>query len=287
MVFRLARVVVVLVLALAGFLLVVRSTHADHDLLGNLVIRRISISALPSRPAFTSSIPASDSPFKVIKDAGKKDPDRTGLYEKEWATSTNKTGNLEAGLLVQLLPDSKTAGEVFTKSKKQFVTSPSLTGQTVSAGTAFSIPSVPGAFAEWHAMTSSSTNKSDGYAYTAVFRVNRVVVGEVLAFPTLRPLSDTTKMAQAEHALLVRSEPSFSMLRTTTPVLASVIWWLAAVLVAAAAFFVPEWAPDMLERRRSSHAAKELERARSQYRARGRRAVRRHRAPAWRQPGRR
>ncbi len=276
-----------LALALAGFLLVIRSTHADHNLLGNLVIRRISISVLPSRPAYTSYIPPSDSPFKVIKDAAKKDPDRTGLYEKEWATSSNKTGNLEAGVLVQLLPDSKDAGEVFTKSKKQFVTSPSLTGQTVSAGIAFSVPSVPGAFAEWHAMASSSTNKADGYAYTAVFQVNRAVVGEVLAFPTLRPLSDTTKIADAEHALLVRTEPSFSMLRTTAPVLASVIWWVVAVLVAAAAFFVPEWAPDVLERRRATHAAKELERARSQYRARGRRAVRRHRAPAWRQPGRR
>ena len=136
-------------------------------------------------------------------------------------------------------------------------------------------------------MASSSTNKADGYAYTAVFQVNRAVVGEVLAFPTLRPLSDTTKIADAEHALLVRTEPSFSMLRTTAPVLASVIWWVVAVLVAAAAFFVPEWAPDVLERRRATHAAKELERARSQYRARGRRAVRRHRAPAWRQPGRR
>jgi hypothetical protein len=280
-------VVVVLALALAGFLLVIRSTHADHGLLGNLVIRRISISVLPSRPAYASSIPASDSPFKIIKDAAKKDPNRTGLYEKEWVTPSDKTGNLEAGVLVQLLPDSKTAGEVFTKSKKQFVTSPSLTGQTVSVGIPFSIPSVPGAFAEWHAMTSSSTNKSDGYAYTAVFQMNRVVVGEVLAFPTLRPLSDTTKIAEAEYALLVRGEPGFSMLRTTFPVLASVIWWVVAALVAAATFFVPEWAPGMLQRRHASHVAKELDRARSQYRARGRRAVRRHRAPAWRQPGRR
>ena len=101
-------------------------------------------------------------------------------------------------------------------------------------------------------MASSSTNKADGYAYTAVFQVNRAVVGEVLAFPTLRPLSDTTKIADAEHALLVRTEPSFSMLRTTAPVLASVIWWVVAVLVAAAAFFVPEWAPDVLERRRAT-----------------------------------
>jgi hypothetical protein len=77
------------------------------------------------------------------------------------------------------------------------------------------------------------------------------------------------------------------MLRTTTPVVASVVFGVIAVLIAAGAFFVPEWAPHALRRRRARHEAKKLENARSQYRARGRRAVRRHRAPAWRQPGRR
>jgi len=114
------------------------------------------------------------------------------------------------------------------------------------------------------------------------------VIAEVITLPGLiRSTSQATKVAQDEHALLLRDEPDFSMFRTTTPVLASAIFWVIAVLLAAAAFFLPEWAPEALSRRRASHAAKDLERARSQYRARGRRAVRRHRAPAWRQPGRR
>ncbi|MGA2037082.1 MAG: hypothetical protein ABSH04_05800 [Acidimicrobiales bacterium] len=286
--FRLARVAVVIVLAVAGYLLFMRPSHVERRLVGNLVIHRISLPGLPSRPGLADSISPSTSPFTVVKQAAKTNPTRTGLYEVEWANTKNTASVTEAGILLQLLPDSKRADTALTASVAQFITKPTLSGQTLSAGTPFSIPSVPQAHAESHTMTATSTGKADGYAYIVAFRVDRAVVAEVVTSPDMtRSTSGASSMAQAENALLRRAEPSFSMVRTTTPVVASVIFAVVTVLVCAGAFFLPEWAPDALHRRRAQREIKERERARSQYRARGRRAVRRHRAPAWRHPGRR
>jgi hypothetical protein len=283
---RLVRVAVVVVLAVGGYLLFVRTPHAERQLLGNLVIHRISVHGLPAIPAVARSASPSTTSIRVLKQAAKSDPDSTGLYEAAWSSTTD--ANLGVGMVVQLLPDSTRARTVLSANEKQFVTKLNLSGEILAQRTAFSVPSVPQARAESYAMSSSSTKAAEGYAYVVVFQVGRAVVVEIMkSSNTTRSTSDTISITQAEHALLQRAEPSFSMLRTTTPVVASVVFGVIALLIAAGAFFVPEWAPDALRRRRARHEAKELKNARSQYRARGRRAVRRHRAPAWRQPGRR
>jgi hypothetical protein len=284
--FRLARLAVVVVIAVVGYVLFIRTPHVERQVLGNLVIPRTSVHGLPARPSLASSPSPSTSSIPVVKQAAKTDPDHTGLYAVEWTTSTN--ANLAVALVLQLLPDSRRARTALKPSQKQFVTNLSLSGETLSEQTAFSIPSVPQALAESYAMASSSTKAAEGYAYAIVFQMDRAVVAEIMKSPdTTRSTSDAISITQAENALLQRAEPGFSMLRTITPVIASVVFGVIALLFAAGAFFVPEWAPDALNRRRARHKAKELENARSQYRARGRRTVRRHRAPAWRQPRRR
>ncbi len=281
---RVARVALVVVLAVAGYLLFIRTPHVERKLLADLVVHRISVHGLPAKPFVAHSTSASTSSIAVVRQAAKTDASRTGLYEAAWTSTTN--GNLQVGLIVQLLPDSSLARSAFSANEKQF-TKLSLSGLTLSARTAFSVPSLPQARAESYAVSSASTKAAEGYAYTLLFRVGRVVAGEITRSPgTTRSTSDAISVARAEHALLQRAEPGFSMLRATTPVVSSVVFGVIALLVAAGAFVVPEWAPDALSRRRARHEAKELENARSQYRARGRRTVARHRAPAWRQPGR-
>jgi hypothetical protein len=268
----------------AGYLLFIRTPHVDDQLLGRLVIQRVSLPGV--RALATVARPFSPSTSPELKQANESDPDRTGLYQTTWTNPSN--ADLGLGMVLQLLPDSRYARTILKSNEQQFISKFQLSGETLSAKTAFSVPSVPQARAVSYAMTSSSTNKANGYVYSVVFQVDRAVVVEVLkSSDTSRSTSGVISVAQAEAALLQRAEPGFSMLRTTTPIIASVVFGVIALLFAAGAFLAPEWAPDALNRRRARHEAKELENARSQYRARGRRAVRRHRAPAWRQPRRR
>jgi hypothetical protein len=279
-------VAVVVILAVAGFFVFIRASHVDRKLLGNLVVHQTSIHGLKPRPKLASSIALSTSSFKIVKQSTKTDPDATGIYEIEWTSSTK--ADLDAGILLQLLPDPASAHKALIDSEKQFGTKPQLSGETVSAGTAFSVPGVPAAHADSYAMKASATGKSSGYAYTVVFQQGRAVATELVeSSDTKRSVEGAASLAHAEDALLVRAGPGFSMLRTTTPVVASVVFIAIALMIAVGAFFVPEWALEAWARRRAHQEAKARERARSQFQARGRRAVRRHRAPAWRQPGRR
>lgn len=284
--FRLARVAVVLGLAIGGYLLFIRTSHVDRQLLRNLVIQRTQVPGLRARPSLSQSIKPSSSTFKVVKDAAKSDPGSTGIYEIEW-TSSNKS-LFEAGILFQLLPDSQKAHTTLVDSEKQFGSKPQLTGENLAPGTSFAVSGVPGADANSYAMTDSSSGAASGYAYTVVYQTGRAVVTELLEWSnTTLSTAPADSIARSERSLLLRSEPGFSLVHTPTPVISTIVYVAVALVLAVGAYFVPEWAIAARARRRARHEEKERERARSQYRARGRRAVRRHRAPAWRQPRRR
>jgi len=284
--FRLARVAIVIVLAIAGYFLFVRTSHIDRNLLGKLAIHSTPVKSLKAKPSVAHSLSLATNSEKVVKQSAKTDPAGTGLYEIEWASSSKAP--LESGLLIQLLPDTTRGATAYADSKKQLSVKPQLSGETLASGVHFVIPSVPGAIAESYAMTTTSTGKPGGYAFTALFRLDRVVVTEIMeTASTTLSTSAPSSIASAEYSQLQRAEPGFSMTRTTTPVIATIVYWVVALLIAVAAFFVPEFAMGELGRRRARHEERERARARSEYRARGRRAVRRHRAPAWRQTGRR
>jgi hypothetical protein len=95
--------------------------------------------------------------------------------------------------------------------------------------------------------------------------------------------TDATTIARAEHALLERNEPAFSLTRTTRPLALSVVYGLVTLLVAGLILFLP----GLVRRRRARRQARREEQARYELRARGGKAMRRRRPPAWAQPGRR
>lgn len=279
---RLARVAVLVVLAVAGYLLFVRTPHVERQLLGNLMVHRVSVHGLPATPSVARSASPSTIAVRVLKQAAKTDPDHTGVYELAWGAA--KKPNVGLGMVLELLPDATLAQTAFIGNVNVYVTNLKISGSTLSERQAFSVPSVPQARAESYAVSNSSTKATVGYAYTVVFRTGRAVVVEIMrSLGTTRSTSGTVSVTTAEHALLQRAEPNFSMIHTPTPLVASVVFWAVAILVAAGAFFLPEWAPDAFHRRRTRHEEKVLAAARSQYRSRGRRTVARHRAPAWRQ----
>jgi hypothetical protein len=94
--------------------------------------------------------------------------------------------------------------------------------------------------------------------------------------------ADAIALARKENALLERSEPGFSLLQTTRPLALSVIYGLITLLVAGLILI----APGLVRRRRGRRQARRDEQTRYEYRARGGKAMRRRRPPAWAQRAR-
>jgi hypothetical protein len=282
---RALRAAVVVILAVIGYFLFIRTSRADPQLLSRLVISHTSVPRLQHREAVVSrSVPPSGSSFAVVRQSAKKNPNETGLYEIEWEVSASSPP--QAGILLSLLPTDADATRAFHDSVKLLSSTPKLENATGSKPTPFPVPSVPGARASSSHL--SSSGKSVGYSYGIDVHSGRAVASifVVTSDTTFSP-SAAIKDAQNEYSVLVSNEPGFSLVQTVTPLVATIVYVAVAAVIAVGAFFVPEWAMRTRRRRRERHAQRERDRQRSQYRARGRRAVQRHKAPAWRQSARR
>jgi hypothetical protein len=282
---RLLRVALVVVLAVAGYFLFIRTSRADPQSLSRLVISRTSVVGLRNRaPTRSTSVPPTGSDFAVVQQAAKSQPNETGLYEIEWQVSPSSPP--QSGVLLTYVPDSSTAKKTFDASVKLLSTGPKLQNETASKPTPFAVPSVPGARAS--ASQLSSSGKPVGYSYEVDLYFGRAVASNLVltSYTSFSPAA-AIKDAQNEYAVLEAQEPGFSMTTTKTPLVSTIIYVVVALLIALGAFFVPEWAIEMTHRRRERHQERERERQRSQYRARGRRAVQRHKPQAWRQGARR
>jgi hypothetical protein len=285
---RIARGVAVLVLAAVGFGVFIPQTRPDGKLLGRLVIAHTALSEVPHKAALSQSVPPSQSTFAVTRAAAKRNPDNTGLYAREWYISSS--GPPEVGVVVQRLPTVAQAKAVLGDIDKQLVTAPSLPDETAVDGAAFSVPGVPGGRGESFQLNDSTTASKPpvGSSYTTAYRVGQVVVSELMVTTTTR--RDDTPIdadSKAGYHLLLGKEPGFSMARTRLPLEASLVYLVGALVVAALAVLAPEFTIGTLRRRRRLHQEREQRRAREQYLVRGRRTVRRRRAPAWSQPRKR
>jgi hypothetical protein len=127
-----------------------------------------------------------------------------------------------------------------------------------------------------------------GTAYKIAYQVDRAVVTELMV--STSPTTDLGPIrtdARNGAALLQRARPGFSFVRTTVPLVATLVYAVVAVAVAGAAVAAPELYVAWRRRRRQHRLEREQRRDREQYLARGRRTVKRQRAPAWSQPRRR
>lgn len=283
---RWLRVVVVVVLAGVGYALFMPQTHIDRKLLGNLVIRHTAVGSLPGKAKLAEAIAGSRSSFDVTKKAARVHPDATGLFAREWYVVSGAPP--EVGIVLQKLPTSTEARSVLRAVQVQLGTAPTLSGETASAPQPFSVPGVASAKGVSFLLSDANTRAEIGTAYTGAFQQGAAVVSELIVeTSSTRDPSAAIADMQAGSALLARAEPGFSMVRTTYAFVATLVYAVVTVVAAAGAVFLPEFMARRLRRRRERHEERELRKAREQYLARGRRTVRRGRAPAWSQSRRR
>ena len=275
---RVGRVAAVVVVALVVYIFALPSSRFDAALMANLSIRDPHVAVLNTSPSTASTEAAKKDNVKPVVTYATKDPTETGVYESEW-TGSKKSVN-DGGLLIQVVPDISDAVTTLAASVSTFKP-PSGVGSV----THFSVPSVATAVGTAYPIKpSSGSSGQSGYGYTVTFRVGRVVVIELVELTqTTLNAAPAQTIAKEEATLLNSRVPSFSFQLTTKSVLATWLVVIVGLILAVAVYFGPE----TLANRRHTHEIHAQERARSQYRSRGRRAVTRNQVPAWRQHKRR
>ncbi|MHB8681711.1 MAG: hypothetical protein ACYDA2_06420 [Acidimicrobiales bacterium] len=285
---RLARLGGSVIAAVVVFVLVVPQTSLHRDDLGNLVLARTAEPGVPGLPSVAQSLKPSSSTVALTRAADRRDPDHTGLYAREWYVAPGAPP--EVGIVVQVLPDAATAAAVERELRKGLDTEPILSGEKAQPATPVALPGVRGGAGAAFVLrdANGSSTATIGYAYKTVFAFDRVVVSElVVTVGTAEVSAPVVADARAETKLLERREPGFSFAHHHVPIVASVVFAVVALTAVAAVSFGPEAVLATVRRQRTRRHEREQRRARQQYLARGRRTVRRHKAPSWAQPRRR
>jgi hypothetical protein len=271
---------VVVGFAVVGYVVFVKTTRTDGTRLSALVISQTGVGALKSKPVDAEFVAPTKSAFAAVKKAAASDPEETGGYGREWSGST-ASGDA-ATQLVELLPTSGQAKAARTEAEAEYTDAAALKAARTTVTAHFSVPGVAGAFGVRVATAKSST-ASATIGTAVVFQQGRVIAVEYLQSSTGGlSQADATAIAQSEHALLARREPGFSLTQTTRPPMLSVVYGLVTVVVATLILTVP----GLVRRRRARRQARHIEQTRYEYRARGGKAMRRRRPPAWAQRAR-
>lgn len=285
---RLARAAVVLLVAGVCWDVFLVDQHVVPGRMAALAVRDPHVPGIRSTPAAARNLPASSSTVAAVRQAAKRHPAHTGIYEIGWQGAGTTPSAANVGLLVQLLPSPALATSVLGDVHRQYGAKRSAGTATYTKTASFRVRGVPGAQGIVYAVTATSGSAGAGTADVVSFRDGPVVVLELLqtAGPAI-PTSQAVALAHREDALLQRVGPDRSLQVDSRPLGWSIGLAAGAVAAALAAVFLPEWITGRAERRRRHRERRAHDRAEAERRARGRRTVRRHRAPAWQQRNRR
>lgn len=289
---RSLRVAVVVAAGVVVWVLVLPEHHVVADRMARLVVRQPHIAGLVAKPATAKALAPSSSTVAVVRRAGKAHPAHTGIYEIGWSSAPKASPQVNAGLLVQLLPTPAQAHQVLAHVRREYSSSRSLGGDTYRVRSHFAVDGVPGAQGLTYAITAasstSSTSPASGVADVVTFQDGSVAVLELLQTTGKAPSSaGVVRLARAELATVRRVEPTISLDVVTRPLVPSLGTGVGVVVVGAGVAFFPEHLADRRRRRQLRRQHRDRERALDQVRAGGRRTVRRHQAPAWRRQSRR
>jgi hypothetical protein len=270
----------ILVVGAVGYVVFVKQTHLDRSRLSQLVIVHPGVPGLKPKAAAEQEVNTERSTYPTVKTSGENDYNHTGAYARNWQGTA--ASHNAATLLVDLLPNEALAAKTRAEAARLDLAAGSFAAEHFTLSSHFTISGIPGSSGSAYAVAASSTSVA-GNAYSIVFRVGRTVVSQLVeAGQGGLTQADAETIARNENSLLQRVEPGFTMEVTTRHFWPSLIYWVIVVVLAVLALVTP----GLIRRRRAARLAKRAHREQYQYRSRGRKAVRRHRAPSWAHPRR-
>lgn len=268
-----ARAIVVLAVAGAGYALVIpthheRQTRVVDSRLGELTIPETGVAGFKANPTNAGVQPAANAGLTVMTTAAKQDPGHTGLYTKDWAASAK--GSTDAiGLVVFLLPTPAQAQSVANQVTKMELSASAQSANSLERSASFTVPGVPGSAGS--VFVPKKPTKTSQDLAVSLFREGRVVSFVQAAKTTTtaaganeaRANVISVSKAQAEHVSKV--EPGFTMVElvhpagTSYPTTASIVWIAGSVVVAVLAALGPIFY-SRARRRRQERLQAELDR---------------------------
>ncbi|MDA8309328.1 MAG: hypothetical protein M0Z46_01725 [Actinomycetota bacterium] len=267
-VLRASSAVVIVALAIAGYVVFVPVHRPDPRELASLAIAS-PVAGLRAHPK-TSVRSASGVPLAAVKKAAASTPGETGAYVVQWRGAAPVTsGSVE----VIAVPTARLARSVKKEAVAAELSRTSLTSSGYGYGGTTSVPGVPGAEAAYYLKgTTPTITAATPRATVAVFRAGRVVL-EVRAESKGDSATTVARaLATAEHRHLDRMRRDLVLAETRFPVVASAVYVLVALGVLAVVLAAPGFVVALERRRHDARTAAER-RARV---ARGSKVVKRH-----------
>jgi hypothetical protein len=257
--------VVVLTVAAIGYEQYIPIHHLQRARLSRLVVDRPP-GGFAVKPTSSAEVSATSNPFATVKAAAKRSPNSTGSYSIDWAVTGSSTEGASA--LVSLLPSGSDAAAVQAEAIKAYLGASSFKSNNLSFEGSFSVPTPSDAGT---AAFTSTSSKSEQKVAVVVFREDRVVFVEFVQETTVaKAEAAATSLAGAEYEHLRQLGSGFSLVVTSWPLEASLIYGAVAVAIVVAMLSV---APAVSMTRRRRRLAQE-EAARREFRGRGRKIAR-------------
>lgn len=251
-----AGIVVFVAAALAVYFAFVSVDEVQTGRLSQLVVSKPP-AGFKTKPAAANAIPASSSQFAEVKAAGKRSPHATGSYSIEWSDATSG-GTNAVSLVVSVLPSATDAAKVQSEAKTTYLAKTSLKAESYTYAGAVTVASIPRASAAFFT-PSSLTNPP---LVVVAFQTGRAQATEFIGIPGAKQSieAEAVSFAHAEYEHLRGVLPGFSLVKSTRPLVATIVYWIIVALIVAAAVVGPP-----LRRRAKQRRLLAAERARLQH----------------------
>ena len=270
--------IVVLVLGMAGYFVFIPATVINTSAMARLLPSKGALSSMGGAPAFNGSIPILPNSLSSVTKAAKDDPGHTGSYSIQWFGS-GQSGTTE-DLLLYLLPSASIARQVDTQQQSTQTSASALKAAKYDLTARFKDASVDAVGVAY--LIPRTTQNSAGQTVpagtsrglTLVVIEGRAVARIVLQGPKVTS-QEAIAIAKQEHQLLASRLPHFNTMASThyAP-LASLYYGIGLLVALAIALFTP----GLVRRNQERQLQREAERARYQYRVRGAKTLKRHKA---------
>jgi hypothetical protein len=241
-------VVVILAVAAIGYERYIPIHHVQRARLARLVVASPG-AGFTAKPAATNEVPASSSPFAALKTAATRSPNSTGAYSVEWTGASSSI----ASVLVSMLPSRSSAAAVAAQATTAYLGAASFKSNNYVLAGRLAVPEVTGAQGATYRPTSA---KATTRLAVAVFQVDRYVVVEFAQRSNAAAADSTvTGLAQAEAQHLRQVGSGFSLVVTTWPTAASLIYGGVTLAIAVLTLIVPVGVTRGRRRRRLAREA--------------------------------
>jgi hypothetical protein len=242
--------VVVLAVAAIGYDRFIPIHHVQRPRLAHLVVTNPG-PPFAAKPASSNEVPASSNPFAAYKTAAKRAPNSTGAYSVGWTGSASSSD--VASVVVSLLPSKSDATSVEAQAPTTYLGATSFKSNSYALVGPLAVPAVTGAQGATFRPTSA---KGTPRLVVVVFQMGRyVVVDFVQRTGATAAQASATSLAQAEAQHLRQVGSGFSLVVTTWPTDASLIYGGVAVAIALITVVVPVGVSRGRRRRRLAREA--------------------------------